>query len=782
MSGEDTVEQAIEVAKNINHILQRGGFTLQKWSSNSIEFLEQFESAQHSKQVKIDMKLHGTIRTLGLSWNMGEDTMHYHLDNAPFSGIVTKRKILADIHRLFDPLGWLAPAIVPTKILIQKLWLKRSSCDDEVDPETEKEWISIRDSFTHLKDVKLQRWLQCTNKDIKNVTIHGFCDASNKAYGAVAYLRVLVEDHRYETAMIAAKSRVAPVKPVSLPRLELCGAVLLSQLLKQISEAMRIPASQIFSWTDSTIVLSWLQGDPTRWQTFVRNRVITIIDNIGSKWFHVQSKDNPADVVSRGMLLTELKNCRLWWKGPEWLKQENIEFKTINTDTDMEMRRNINVNVVTKHDSADDEKMWSTRFEICDTLTELMRTVTHCRQFLNLKKENIDISMTTEELERSLHKCIQIVQTECFDEDIKDLKSKERVKNRSVLKSLNPYLDQNQILRVGGRIRHAANLHNDRKHPIILDDKSYLTRLIIADAHAKTLHGGVQLMINYIRSKYWILKGKRIVKAEIHKCLVCAKQRAVIRTQLMGDLPKERVTAARPFLQCGVDFAGPYNILMSKGRGAKTNKDYISLFICMATKAIHLELVGDLSSEAFIGAFRRFVSRRGRCNHMWSDQGRNFVGANKELKDAWKEARLEFEGDIVDILAKDGTQWHFIPAYSPNFGGLWEAGVKSMKYHLKRVLNSHMTFEEFSTLLCQIEACLNSRPLCPIDDSDTENIDVLTPGHFLIGEAPITVPSPSLKDIPISNLSRWHHAQKLLTDFWQRWQQEYLSRLQQRPK
>ncbi|CAK1598070.1 unnamed protein product [Parnassius mnemosyne] len=222
----------------------------------------------------------------------------------------------------------------------------------------------------------------------------------------------------------------------------------------------------------------------------------------------------------------------------------------------------------------------------------------------------------------------------------------------------------------------------------------------------------------------------------------------------MGDLPRVRITPARPFLHSGEDFAGPYQILRSKGRGCNTTKAYIAIFVCMSTKAKHLELVGDLTSEAFIGAFRRFVARRGRCAHLWSDQGRNFVGANKELVAAWADAKMKFEGHISEMLALDGTQWHFIPAYSPHMGGLWEAGVKSMKYHMKRILTCNLTYEEMTTLLCQIEACLNSRPLSPIDDSDTDNILPLTPGHFLIGEAPINVPHSDLKNIPVSHLSR----------------------------
>lgn len=384
-------------------------------------------------------------------------------------------------------------------------------------------------------------------------------------------------------------------------------------------------------------------------------------------------------------------------------------------------------------------------------------------------------------MEDSLNICIRKVQEEEFMEEIERLKAKKQVKNKSSIKSLTPYLDQDNILRVGGRLRH-ANLPNDRKNPIILGNRNTLTPLIIADAHARTLHGGIQLMLCQLRSKYWILKTKSMVKKYVHKCLICARIKANTKVQIMGDLPKQRVTPSRAFLHSGVDFAGPFQTLMSKGRGNKTVKTYVAIFICMSTKAIHIELVGDLTSEAFIGAFRRFVARRGKCSHMWSDQGRNFIGANKELIDAWKEAKLQFTGEVAQTLATDGTQWHFIPAYSPHHGGLWEAGVKSIKYHLKRIMNTHLTYEEMTTVLCQIEACLNSRPLCPIDDTDPDNINPLTPGHFLIGEAPIAVPSPDMKDIKISTLSRWQHTQKLLNDFWRRWQDEYLSRLQQRPK
>lgn len=780
MSGQDTVPEAVVVAKDVKAILERGGFTLQKWASNSSDFLREFHPDELSSHVNIDIKLDGLIKTLGLSWNMGEDVIKYNLELPPLSETVTKRKILAEVQRLFDPLGWLAPALVPAKIMIQKLWLQRVHWDEELSSETKNEWLNIRHSFEDIKSMKLKRWLCTTQETLKDVTIHGYCDASTKAYGAVAYLRVRGVNGGYQTGIIAAKTKVAPIKALSLPRLELCGAVLLSKLLKHISEATRIPTSQIFCWTDSTIVLSWLQGDPNRWHTFVRNRVITILDNVGNKWYHIQSQQNPADVASRGMLAPELRTYSLWWHGPEHLKQEKIHMETLmNEETDLERRKTINTYLTRENE----EISLYRKIELFKDLPELLKTITYVKRFLRLRQNQpVHLSITTEELEDSLQTCIKIIQDVIFQEDIRDLLERKQVRNTSRLKTLNPYLDDKMILRVGGRLQNANYLEHDRLHPIVLDHKNPLTSLLVADAHKKTLHGGVQLMLNYLRSRYWILKVKGLVKTYLRKCFVCAKLNARSRTQLMGELPKVRVTPARPFLHSGVDFAGPYDVLMSKGRGAKTNKSYIAIFICMSTKAIHLELVGDLTSEAFIAAFRRFVSRRGRCSDLWSDQGRNFVGANKSLAEAFKEANVEFGDHVSNLLAADGTQWHFIPAYSPNFGGLWEAGVKSMKFHLKRIMNTNLTYEEMTTVLCQVEACLNSRPICPLIETDLNNLDVLTPGHFLIGESPITIPSPSLKDISQSSLSRWQHCQRVLSNFWHRWQCEYLSRLQQRPK
>ncbi|XP_011171790.2 uncharacterized protein LOC105204419 [Solenopsis invicta] len=236
-----------------------------------------------------------------------------------------------------------------------------------------------------------------------------------------------------------------------------------------------------------------------------------------------------------------------------------------------------------------------------------------------------------------------------------------------------------------------------------------------------------------------------------------------------------------PFHVTEVDYGSPFVIKDRKGRGCKTSKCYICLFIYFSTKAIHLELVSDATSESFIAALRRFVSRRGKPAHIYSDNGTNFIGANRELNEL-AELLIKEQLTLSEHISNTGITWHFIPAYSPHFGGLWEAGLKSTKYHLKRVSSSSsLTFKEFYTLLTQIEAILNSRPLTPLS-TDPNDLVPLTPAHFLIGKTLNAVANPDLTHVPDSRVSRWQLIQKLQQHFWKRWSKEYISELQQRTK
>lgn len=375
---------------------------------------------------------------------------------------------------------------------------------------------------------------------------------------------------------------------------------------------------------------------------------------------------------------------------------------------------------------------------------------------------------------------LKLAQSIDFAEELKLLNGKNEVKQKTLNKLL-PFIDNEGLIRVGGRLQNSMFSY-DVKHPILLAKHNPISTLIIQDSHERTLHGGITLTMSYVNRKYWIISGNQLAKRIIHNCVLCFKYSAKTAGQVMGNLPSVRLNPVRPFKHSGVDYAGPISIKNSNLRSSVISKGYICLFICMVTKAIHLEAVSDLSTNGFLAAFRRFISRRGSCTNMYSDNGTNFVGASKELQVLYQKSKKSLPDDLRDNLATIGTDWHFIPPASPNFGGLWEAGVKSVKYHLKRIMNEKLlTFEELTTLLCQIESCLNSRPLCPLS-SDPSDFNALTPAHFLIGEPTNCISEDCLLQHNIQHLTRWKSIEKLKQHFWKRWHLEYVNRLQSRPK
>ncbi|XP_048486013.1 uncharacterized protein LOC125490547 [Plutella xylostella] len=251
-------------------------------------------------------------------------------------------------------------------------------------------------------------------------------------------------------------------------------------------------------------------------------------------------------------------------------------------------------------------------------------------------------------------------------------------------------------------------------------------------------------------------------------------------TNIMGNLPVERVMPDFPFATVGTDFAGPFLITDRKGRGCKITKCYLCIFICFNYKCIHLEAVSELSKDAFILALKRFIARRGLPKLISCDNGGNFVAAAREIKDFLNSK--ENTNAVLDFSAQQGLEFKFTPAYAPNFGGYHEAGVKSAKFHLRRILgNAHLTFEELSSLFAQIEAILNSRPLCPLSPSP-DDLQPLTPGHFLIGRPLTALPAPTLTDCNTNRLDRYQRLEQVRQHFWRRWSNEYVGELQQRTK
>lgn len=773
ISGAECLEDAVRIKNEVIGALSSAGFHLRKWTSNCENFMKTIPDADREVDISQEIYIDDTAKTLGIHWQPKEDVFMFKI-NIKENDTRTKRMLLSEVASLFDPLGWLAPIVIKAKALLQELWTLGSGWDDELPEHIHSQWTKIKSELPTLRELRIPRWI-FTQKSA-SIEIHGFCDASELAYAAVIYVKATCID-QVNISLLSAKTKVAPIKKMTIPRLELCGAFLLARLMKQVTEALQLNCSSIHMWTDSKIALAWIKGNPKRWKTFIANKCISI-NSMSNKndWNHVSSGDNPADVASRGIYPKDIHNFSLWWNGPSWLQADKANYpREMEYDTAMEEKTTaIVLNVTVNTDILPDVSSYF----------KLQKVVAFCSRFIhNCKnsKQKIVGPISIKELRAASINIIKIIQKDSYAREIEVLNNKGQLEKCNKLLKLNPFTDTNNILRVGGRLEN-AKMNYDAKHQILLPRKHNVTRLIIKMAHQHTLHGGPKLTEAVLRQRYWIPNGYNVIKSILHECTTCRRYGQRTMTQQMASLPLDRVDSLQAFETCGIDYAGPIQVRTWKGRGHKSYKAYIAVFVCMATKAIDLECVSDMTADAFIAALRRFVSKRGIPTKIFSDNGSNFVKANKLLQLSSQEEEAEYNEKIYNELQKANIEWHFIPPGAPNFGGLWEAAVKSMKTHLKKVIgDSTLTYEELTTLLYQIEASLNSRPLCPLSN-DPNDISSLTPGHFLVGRPLLSLPEGNVMDINTNRLSRWQMIQKMHQQFWRKWHTEYLNRLQERPK
>ncbi|XP_076302002.1 uncharacterized protein LOC143220171 [Lasioglossum baleicum] len=798
LTGADTIHALKETALQLQQLCKAGGFILQKWASNTAELRKvTIQLSQSQPSSPLDGQPESKTWTdsihpaLGLLWSPHDDSFRFTITDTDAQP-TTKRSVVSKAAQLFDPLGWLTPVIVRAKITIQSTWLLGIGWDDPLPAALDNDWRTFCAELKQLEMVRLPRPL-FQNFRNEQREFHGFADASERAYGAVVYLRMKTEDNRWTLTLVAAKSKVAPLQQVSLPRLELCAAHLLARLTQHITTTLHMDKTEVHLWSDSTVALGWIQGHPSRWRTYVANRVADIQRRVPeAQWHHIAGVKNPADCASRGLSPSQLLSWTLWWKGPEFLHCDaNLASSAPVAQENLPEQREPIVAVVTGAAKEEEENETLQRFS---SYTRLLRVTAWCRRWLSRFRDrpshtltNTDsfpsgqpTDLTTAELINAERGWIHAVQRMAFGKEVSMLTQNQSLSQKSNLAPLVPSLDKHNLMRVGGRLGKAP-LNPDETHPIILPPQSHLTQLIVDFIHRSTMHGGVQATLGAIRQRFWIPTGRSIVKKAIRKCVTCLRWRAEPAQQLMADLPTHRVTPARPFHSTGVDYAGPIWLRTTSGRGHKAYKGFFAVFVCMVTKAVHLEVVSDYTSEAFLAAFRRFVSRRGICAHLYSDCGTNFIGADRELRRLFT-ANSQENRSLRDQMSTLRTEWHFNPPAAPHFGGLWEAAVKSTKYHLRRTIGeTKLTFEEMTTLLAQVEACLNSRPLAALSD-DPADLTALTPGHFLVGSALQALPEPSLLDEGTNRLTRWQLISKMRDQFWARWKREYLHALTSRTK
>ncbi|XP_017884602.1 uncharacterized protein LOC108627719 [Ceratina calcarata] len=486
LTGADNFKEAQRIQTQVCQLFCKGGLNIRQWASNETALLRGLSEDQIHPKILGET---ATMKTLGISWDARRDTIQYTVE-LPTNSKISKRTILSTIAKIFDPLGLLGPVTILAKTLMQRLWQLKIDWDESLPASIHTEWVTYANQLQKLSDMMFQRYT--ASRKYQRIELHGFCDSSERAYGACLYIRTIDSFGHIKIHLLCAKSRVAPLKTTTIARLELCGAVLLASLYSTVQKAIVHDIHETYLWTDSTIVLNWINKQPSLLKTFVANRVADIQGKTDlTTWRHIKSKDNPADLISRGLMPTQFLHNPLWLHGPEWLTKAAVKWpeSTFQGSNDLPEMKKMTC-LVTSVVQSDE------LFNRYSCLQRLIRIVAYCLRFrLNGRGTG---HLTIEELRQARHKIIKLVQLAAFAPDIKNLEA-GNLHSKSKLRPLHPFLDHEGILRVGGRLQNST-LPFAQKHPILLPKGNHVTDLIVREAHVQTLHAGVTTTL-YTHSK-----------------------------------------------------------------------------------------------------------------------------------------------------------------------------------------------------------------------------------------------------------------------------------------
>ena len=688
---------------------------------------------------------------------------------------------MSALSSLFDPLGFVAPIILTARLILQDLCRRKLEWDEDIPEEDARKWRSWLDDLTNLSQVTIPRCVVRAGiqySTLEKRELHHFADASSVGYSTVSYLRVVGPDGSVFCSFILGKSRLAPLKKVSIPRLELTAATMAVRMDSMLRAELDNTVTDSVFWTDSLVVLFMIRNSSKRFPVFVANRLSQIEEvSDPSQWRFIDGGANPADVGTRPASIGEPLD--LWLSGPSFLQESQsdwpkppCEFPDLPEEFKILKKTVVASKVVEITDSVSTSRRFA-RFSSFYRLKKAVAWLLRLRGRL-LKKSVCNGPLTVDEIAHSEMVIIQTIQRESYPEDYANLTSaskKEKGVVNNCLKKLNP-ISIAGVLRVGGRLRRSS-YDFDVKHPIIMPSDSHVTRLLIEDQHRRIGHGGSSHTWTTLRQRYWIVKGAATIRKVLGHCLFCKRRNSSFGKQFMADLPLCRVTSGNPpFYFTGVDYFGP--ILVKQGRSMM--KRYGCVFTCLTMRAVHVEMAYSLDTDAFINALRRFVNRRGKPHSFYSDNGSNFFGGCQELKRSIRDLNQDV---IEERMKQQEIRWHFNPPYASHMGGIWERVIRSLRRVLVAITDRQtLTDDLLSTLFSEAEYVVNSRPLTPVV-LDASGDEPLTPNHLLLlrsGDHTVG------KFAPTDNYvrKRWRQVQHLADNFWLRWKREYLQTLQTR--
>ncbi|XP_038045171.1 uncharacterized protein LOC119719752 [Patiria miniata] len=764
------------LVRKMRNLLSDGGFEIRQWASNVPAVVEDLPPDARSDGCELWLtfgETNSTEGTLGMLWECSSDALLYR--HRPISyDCLNMRNMYKILASQYDPIGYLTPFTARARVIVQDLWKTKRNWDDPLEPgDIRDQWQAWESELPHLTGVKLNRCYTPPNvkTEAAHRQLHIFCDASERVYGAVAYIRTEDEDHNVHVSFIMARSRVAPKRQLSMPRLELSAALAGAQLADLVQKELTLPLDEVILWSDSTTVLTWLQSESCRYKVFVGTRVaeiqtLTDVD----KWRYVDTKNNPADDLTRGKTLVDLSQANRWRDGPSFLRSSPDTWPahpSTQTEDPSEFKKSTfcGAVVVIQPNLPDPSEH--------DTWSDLVAAT---MQHLHGAAEDADPTKLVEQRIEAEMFLYQRAQQDSFPEEIACIQAGKELPRGSRLLQLAPEYDEScGLIRVGGRLRHTQDLPKDTKHPIVMNPAHPITKLIIRDYDEKLLHYGPERILAEIRRKFWILRGREAIRKHQRQCFECQKWRASPQVPKMGDLPPARLRLFKPpFYSTGVDCFGP----MTCKTGRRSEKRWEIIFKCMTTRAIHLDLLDSLDTDAFLMAFRRFISRRGKPFEILCDCGTNFKGGDNELRDAF----AAMDPILQQELAKHQVKFVFNPPKAPHFGGTWEREIKSVKDGLRVALNEQSVPESvLRTVLIEVEGILNSKPLGYVS-SNVADPDPVTPNLLLMGRHDATLPQVVYPARDLLGRRRWKHSQVLADHFWSGFVKSYLPTLQERQK
>ncbi|XP_063629855.1 uncharacterized protein LOC134801251 [Cydia splendana] len=817
------VDKAAKLAAEITNIHKHAGFEMRSWTSNipsALRLLPKESLAEISvarNNVDVDLgRLTAPVRTLGLIWQPVSDKIGFNIGikgERLLPNRLTKREVLAHVMRVFDPLGILAPVVITGRIMFQNAWRKGIDWDEELSQSDSAAWRLWFDDLIAISGLQIPRCYLLSELKIDKCELHLFCDASESAFAAVAYWRFVLENGEVKLALICSKVRVAPLKQISINRLELQGALIAARLASTICETHRFkPINRVF-WCDSMTVLGWLRSEARLFKPFVSHRVAEIMEITDVKeWRWVPSQLNVADDATRIKRVSLSPESR-WISGPEFLlssewpsEPSSPEYPGMEEESKRAARPDLVhlISDVERHEpvSADPKRFSSwvrlvRATAIAHKYLTLLRIRCLARKGLGVNNlvrlegglcsfvfqpsnqwqqfaaprsvRESAAGLTATDLRLAELHILRQSQLNTFPDEMASLHSHpaQLMPRTSRLSKLSVTIGDDELMRLSGRIRAASQVRDEMKNPIVLDGKDLAVRLLVEHHHRRAAHGNTETVVNELRQDYHLLSLRSTVRNITYNCLFCRIRRAKQFQPVTGDLPEARLGHhRRPFTFTGLDYFGPIQVTV----GRRREKRYVALYTCLVVRAVHLEIVDSLTTDSAIMSLRRFTARRGTPSELWSDNGTAFVGASRELRRLYDDATSQF-------AAAQRINWRFIPPAAPFMGGCWERLVKSVKTALKVTLTERApTDEVLRTLLAEAEALVNSRPLTHVS-VDPQSEESLTPMHFLLGSSsgrPLPVTS---SETDLLSRTSWRKAVGLSEHFWRRWLKEYLPTL-----